>query len=346
MTGNSELINTLRVNVLSGCIAVLFVFVLRYGLFFLIWLYKKFMPDSLKLKMSKKHEDAFTSIIFVLIGLLTTFMLVKTQMDYSHIEEMEADTLTAHYSHYEIRGYRYRHMYIFFSDHDKLLVRWYVGVDDKLNKVAGNEELMMKLHPTGRYVMSIHTQNEEILDFAYIQKKVDTERRAFLIICSVMYLTIIAAVLMTGKSKWMRNVGKRRKKTNGKYADKEYNKKLFNEDNELYQHELLYLGEKGMLTSIDQNIHIDFSYSVRGGMSVRVKRDQPYRILLQYHGKDHCVYDDDNRKYEAWLKTMAEALDTVRSESKGKGYDAIFESLKCCIYDSILDYEVRSDFGI
>lgn len=178
---------------------------------------RRMATDNVKLSKSNSRKDSVRSRIFsAIILFIPLFLLVATHIQYSHITEAQADTITAHYSGYDIRGDRSPFLYMFFSDHDSLIVRWYAGVADELEKTAQGEELTLQLHPRGDYIMGIYSRDRTILDFAYAQKKADTERRAFVIICCVMYASLLFLYLICAD--WQKRISAISKKLRRKRA--------------------------------------------------------------------------------------------------------------------------------
>lgn len=97
----------------------------------------------------------------------------------------------------------------------------------------------------------------------------------------------------------------------------------------------IYLGMKGKLYSIDGNLRIEFSYSVRDKIYVKVILINPWRILFEYVEGGSHIFDDDNHDYEYWLTDLQNRLDILMSESSGKNYQVIFNEVKSIITDSI-----------
>ncbi len=131
-----------------------------------------------------------TGLVLVCFVIAPAYLIVATQIQYSHIEESEAVTVTPHYSMYEkrTRG-KSSFLLISFLDHDPLEVHWNnVEIANNLNGVAVGEMLSIKVHPKCGRIMSIHSGGQALCEFNDTLKAMDTERRAFLTIGLGMYV--------------------------------------------------------------------------------------------------------------------------------------------------------------
>ena len=142
-----------------------------------------------------------TGLVLVCFAIAPAYLIVATQIQYSHIEEPEAVTVTAHYSMHEerVRG-KSPYLLISFFDHDPLEVHWNnVEVANNLNGVDAGEMLSIKVHPKCGRIMSIHSGGLTLCDFNDTLKAMDAERRIFLIIGLGMYVLYVVLYLISAE---------------------------------------------------------------------------------------------------------------------------------------------------
>ena len=142
-----------------------------------------------------------TGLVLVCLAIAPAYLIIATQIQYSHIEESEAVTVTAHYSMHEerIRG-KSSYLLVSFLDHDPLEVHWNnVEVANNLNEVDAGEMLSIKVHPKCGRIMSIRSGGLTLCDFNDTLKAMDAERRIFLIIGLGMYVLYVVLYLISAE---------------------------------------------------------------------------------------------------------------------------------------------------
>ncbi len=73
----------------------------------------------------------------------------------------------------------------------------------------------------------------------------------------------------------------------------------------LYSYSEIYLGAKAHVFISDSLIDVDFSFSVRDGILVRIKSNSPYRVLFSYVDGAYYINDESCIEYNQLLESLS-----------------------------------------
>ena len=130
--------------------------------------------------------------VIMFIAVVPAVLVVFTQIRYSRIRETEAETIVAGYLDSRIEGNPSSALVIHCTGQKPMKVLWDCAtVADALKSVGEGEELTVKIHPRGQYVISIRCGERTILSFDSSLRSMRTERNGFLMIALACYLLLI-----------------------------------------------------------------------------------------------------------------------------------------------------------
>ncbi len=110
-----------------------------------------------------------------------------------------------------------RLLYVGFSDHESVTVRWYKSeVIDSLASVEPGTELTVLVHPKSDYAMSIQSEDKIICDFNNTLQMMESERKGFLYLVAGIYSLFLVVVIWTileyGRKKRKRQTAEKNRK--------------------------------------------------------------------------------------------------------------------------------------
>lgn len=96
-----------------------------------------------------------------------------------------------------------------------------------------------------------------------------------------------------------------------------------------YDYEKIYLGAKSKVFLNAKGIQIVMSFSERDGIWVKIKRDQPYRILFEWADGIFHSNDDTKRNYDTLVAELhcLQQMDQCKFSS-----EEIFDKLEEILY--------------
>ena len=169
----------------------------------------------------KKNRERVKNIAGIILGicmfLAPAFLVVGTQILYSPIDENEAISFSAHFEGMEGVVTRSDLLYVGFSDHESVTVRWNKSeVIDSLASVEPGTELTVLVHPKSDYAMSIQSEDKIICDFNNTLEKMESERKVFLYLVAGIYSLFLVVVIWTvleyGRNKRKRQTAEKNRK--------------------------------------------------------------------------------------------------------------------------------------
>lgn len=95
----------------------------------------------------------------------------------------------------------------------------------------------------------------------------------------------------------------------------------------------IYLGVAGEVFLCNMKTEIDFSFSVKEGTLVKIKQNQPYKILFDYVDGAFYVNDDRNINYNK----LSEDLSALKNDTHISEYETIYTKPEEIIYNFIVD---------
>ena len=107
---------------------------------------------------------------------------------------------------------------------------------------------------------------------------------------------------------------------------------LFEETGKLkceYAYREVYLGAKAKVILAGGKYEVSSSYSVRDGMLVKIKRNEPYKILYKYIDGVSLVLDEEDRGYAE----LTEKLNTLQEGSEKCFHLDVYDRLEEEVYN-------------
>lgn len=101
--------------------------------------------------------------------------------------------------------------------------------------------------------------------------------------------------------------------------------------NYTYTYSKIYLGSKAKVCLCDRKIEINFSFSVRDGILIKIKCNQPYRVLFHYVDGSYYINDGSNINY----KRLIELLSAIRNDALIHPQQEIYRKLEETMFDFI-----------
>ena len=105
----------------------------------------------------------------------------------------------------------------------------------------------------------------------------------------------------------------------------------FNSPNSVYICSKTYLGAKAKVQLCDRQIELHFSFSVKDGVLVQIKGNQPLRILFDYVDGSYYVNDSGNIYYNR----LIESLSAIKNDTSIHDHFEMFAKLEEIMYDFI-----------
>ena len=107
-----------------------------------------------------------------------------------------------------------------------------------------------------------------------------------------------------------------------------------------YTYTGIYLGSEAKVYLSDKKMEFFFSFSVRDGVLVKIKCNQPYRVLFDYVDGSYYINDNSNIDY----KRLIELLSAVRNDTCKRHWHETYDKLEKIMYDFICSqYKKFSD---
>ena len=105
-----------------------------------------------------------------------------------------------------------------------------------------------------------------------------------------------------------------------------------NSSNYIYTYSETYLGAKAKVFLCDSTTEFQFSFSVKDGILVKIKSNQPYRILFDYVNGSYYINDNDHTEYNR----LVESLSAIKNDPSIHDYSEMYTKLEEIMYDFII----------
>ncbi len=104
-----------------------------------------------------------------------------------------------------------------------------------------------------------------------------------------------------------------------------------NSPNCIYTYSRIYLGSKAKVYLCEKKMEFLFSFSVRDGILVKIKCNQPCRVIFDYVDGSYYINDNSNIDY----KRLIELLSAIRNETYKRHQQQTYDKLEKIMFDFI-----------